>query len=361
MRGNESRKPYSPRTGVALYSLWTLFCLLLILVGIQDNRHNSNIRWWAPILWEGSSAIVLTLWLIRRRRVAPRFDQYLDRPLYGIGHQLKWLPVWAVIFIAAVYSFRHGVYSLLGETYQHEAWGFVFVYETLKLGLFMGLWLGILFGFESFARLQLERERSLAIQKALTEAQLSQLKAQLQPHFLFNTLNTISSLMLTDVTQADRLLARLGDLLRGSLQAGKQNLASLLEELQLLEIYAQIMQERFGDRATILWEVEESAANAIVPSLLLQPILENAFKHGVERSRRKETVRIAARRIDGQLHVMIHNTGSSLSTTRHDGIGMRNCRERLRVLYGEHASLELSGDASGVEAHIVIPYSERQQ
>jgi LytS/YehU family sensor histidine kinase len=337
--------------------LWALFWLLLMLIAIQDNRHDS--RWWAPILSEGSSAVFGTLWLNQRRRVVRSFDQYLDRPLYWIGHQLKWVPVWAVIFVAAVYSFRHGVYALLGQTYHHDSWGSVFVYETLKLGLFMGLWLGILFGFESFGQLQVERERSLAIQAMLAEAQLSQLKAQLQPHFLFNTLNTISSLMFTDVAQADRLLARLGDLLRSSLLAGKQSFATLREELRILELYARIMQERFGDRAVMLWEVDERSANARVPCLLLQPLLENAFKHGVELSRRKETVRVAARRIGHQLHVTIHNTGSSLSTMRSDGIGVRNCRERLRVLYGAEGSLDLATDSTGVEAHIVIPYSEQ--
>jgi hypothetical protein len=360
MRSNEPSNSNSHGAGSAIYTLWVLFWLLDIFVAIQDNSHNPSTRWWQPILWEGSSAIAGTFWLIRRRRVARHFEQYLDRPLQWIGHQLKWLPAWAVLFVATVYPFRHGVYALLGLTYHHDSWGSVLVYETLKIGLFASLWLGIIFGFESFGRLQLERERSLAIKQVLAEAQLSQLKAQLQPHFLFNTLNTISSLMFTDVVQADRLLARVGDLLRASLQAGKQNLTSLREELRLLELYGQIMQERFGDRAVLLWEVDDSTANAVVPSLLLQPLLENAFKHGVERSRVKETVRVAARRLADQLHVVIHNTGSSLSAASGDGIGVHNCRERLRVLYGERASLDLATDATGVQAHLVIPYSERQ-
>jgi hypothetical protein len=361
MPSNAPSSPDSRRTDAALYALWLLFWLLDIFVAVQDHRHDPSTRWWQPILWEGSSAIAGTVWLIRRGHVARHFDQYLDRPLYWIWHQLKWLPVWTLVFIATVYAFRHAVYALLGETYHHDSWGSVFVYETLKIGLFASLWLGILFGFESFVRLQLEREHSLAIQKVLAEAQLSQLKAQLQPHFLFNTLNTISSLMFTDVAQADRLLARLGDLLRGSLQAGKQNLASLREELRLLELYAQIMLERFGDRAVLLWEVDDESADAVVPSLLLQPLLENAFKHGVERSRRIETVRVVARRIDNQLHMMIHNTGSSLSIAVSNGIGVQNCRERLRVLYGERASFGLTADATGVQAHIVIPYSDQHQ
>ena len=114
----------------------------------------------------------------------------------------------------------------------------------------------------------------------------------MQPHFLFNALNTISALMQVDVERADRLLTRLADLLRASLQAGARQMTSLREELKLLELYAQIMQERFADRVTLTWNVADDALDAAVPAMLLQPLLENAFKHGVERSREPVTIRI---------------------------------------------------------------------
>ncbi len=129
----------------------------------------------------------------------------------------------------------------------------------------------------------------LALQRHLAETQLSQLRAQLQPHFLFNALNTISAAMQVDVARADALLAQLADLLRASLQAGTRQTTSLREEIELLRRYAQIMQERFAERVTVSWDVAPDAADAEVPAMLLQPLLENAFKprspHGARQRR----------------------------------------------------------------------------
>ena len=211
------------------------------------------------------------------------------------------------------------------------------------------MWLGIIFGLASFTRWQQEREQLLTLQKHLAESQLAQLKAQLQPHFLFNALNTISSLMQVDVERADRLLTRLADLLRSSLQASARDMTSLREELKLLELYAQIMQERFAGRVTLTWNIADDALDAEIPALLLQPLLENAFKHGVERSREPVTIRVAAEKPGAELHVTIHNSDSSLPATPSNGIGLRNCRERLELIYGARASLEL--DAGGQRRH----------
>jgi sensor histidine kinase YesM len=347
------------RTTIPFYSLWALFWLLMVVVSIQGHLYNPATRWWQPILWEGSSMLAATAWVIHRRYIIWRYRQYLDRPITWMLQQLKWMPVLAVVFVVLVYAFRHGVYALMGASYQHEPWAFVFVSEILKLTVFLGLWLGVLFAFDSFELWQQQREHLFATQKALAEAQLSHLKAQLQPHFLFNALNTISSLMHTNVEQADQLLTRVGDLLRASLQANDHNLSPLRDELRLLELYAQIMQERFGDRLTLIWSIDSEVKNALVPSFLLQPLLENAFKHGVEPSSRKETVRIAATGVGNQLQVSIHNTGSTLAVVSSTGIGLSNCRERLRVLYGGRASLELTDTPGGVQVSITLPYSEQ--
>ena len=172
-------------------------------------------------LWEGTSCLVATFWLVLERRGANRWNQHLADPWRWFGKHLAWMPLIAVTFIVAIYGIRHGVYALTNETYEHESWSYIFVYESAKLVLFAGLWLGIIFGLESFARWREEREQLLALQKHLAESQLAQLKAQLQPHFLFNALNTISSLMQVDVERADRLLTRLADLLRASLRRAR--------------------------------------------------------------------------------------------------------------------------------------------
>jgi sensor histidine kinase YesM len=341
----------------ALFGLWALFWLLMAVVAIQEHLGDSDIRWWEPLLWEGSSCVLATCWLLLERHASPRWNDYVAQPWRWFAKHLVWLPVIFVTFIVVVYGIRHGVYALTGEIYEHDSWPTVFVYESVKLTLFAGLWLGIIFGLASFERWRQEREQLLTLQKHLAESQLAQLKAQLQPHFLFNALNTISSLMQVDVERADRLLTRLADLLRSSLQASARDVTSLREELKLLELYAQIMQERFAGRVTLAWNVADDALDARVPAMLLQPLLENAFKHGVERSREPVAIRIDAVKRANELHVEIHNTGSSLPGTPSTGIGLRNCRERLELLYGARASLQLEQDGDGVVVRLALPFT----
>jgi hypothetical protein len=350
------RAPIFPVSGVnrALFALWLPFWLLMVLISVEDHRGDHGIRWWEPVLWEGSSCLFATVLLLLQRRLTTGWSELLAQPRRWFGRQLAWLPVIVVAFVATVFAFRHGVYALTGEVYEHRSWLHLLFYEGVKLLLFTGLWLGIIFGLESFASWRTERERLLAVQKHLAESQLAQLKAQLQPHFLFNALNTISSLMQVDVPRADRLLTQLADLLRASLQAGERDLTSLREELDLLGLYARIMQERFAGRLTLDWQVDAEALDAAVPALLLQPLLENACKHGVERNTAPVEVVISARRDGERLDVQVRNTGTLADAG--GGIGLRNCRERLAVLFGPGASLTLAAERGSVVARVSLPW-----
>ena len=338
-----------------LYVVWGLFWLLMTIVAVQDVAFDAEIRWWEPLVWEGSSCVFATIWLLIHQRASAYFDQYLDRPAQWILQHVKWFPLITVTFVVCVYAVRHGIYALAGRQYHHEPWTFVIVYETVKIVLFAGLWLGIFFGFNSYRRWQDERRQLLLLQKSLADAQLAQLKAQLRPHLFFNVLNTISALMHIDVERADRLLAKLGDLLRTTLQSDDRDLTSLAEELRLLRLYADVMQERFSDRVTIEWHVEEGSEAASVPALILQPFLENAFKHGVEVSREHVRIDIATQGREDQLLLCVRNSGGN-SPEASGGIGIRNSRERLRMLFGERTSVELSRQGSYVEARIQLPW-----
>lgn len=335
--------------------LWALFWLLMITTAVQEALRNPGISWWEPILWEGTSALAATGWLLIALRARERYTQYLDRPLVYFGYHLRWLPLVVPTFIAAVYGVRHGVYELVGRRYDHPSWLWVLLNETLRLSLFAGLWLGILFGLDSHAQWRLQRRRLLEMQKALSEVQLGRLKAQLQPHFFFNVLNTISALMHVDVARADRLVAGLGELLRISLRSGEQEMTPLREELRLLELYAQIMQERFSDRVKLNWRVDPGMLETPVPSLLLQPLLENAFKHGVERSTVPVRIDVTAARAGNSLILAVSNTGSELESDYGEGVGLQNCRERLRIIYGKAATLHLENEDGGVAARVSIP------
>jgi two-component system LytT family sensor kinase len=340
----------------ALFAIWALFWLLMIVVSVEDHGDRRYYQWWEPYLWEGSSCLCATLWLVLQRRVATRWNAYLGRPAVWFGRHLVWFPLFAVTFVTLDYALRHSVYALAHVTYSHQPWPGLFVYETVKLFLYTALWLCIIFGLASFALWRQEREQLLMLQRDLAESQLAQLRAQLQPHFLFNALNTISSLMQVDVGRADRLLAQLADLLRSSLQAGAQQLTSLREELKLLELYANIMSERFIGRVSLSWNIAADTLDARVPAMLLQPLLENAFKHGVEPSARPVVVRVTAWRKGDALHVSIHNSGGALAANPSRGIGLTNCRERLKVLYGAQGRVDLEDDAEGVVAQLSLPF-----
>jgi two-component system, LytTR family, sensor kinase len=338
-----------------LFALWGLFWLLMMVVAVEDHR-DAGVRWWEPLVWEGSSCLIATAWLLLQRRAAPRWQALLAEPRRWFARHLAWAPLVAVTFIGGVYAIRHGVYGLARERYEHAGWAYVFFYESLKLVLFTSLWLCVIFGLESFERWKRERERLLTLQRHLAETQLSQLRAQLQPHFLFNALNTISAVMQVDVARADALLAQLADLLRASLQASVRQTTSLREEIELLRRYAQIMQERFADRVTVSWDVAADAGDGEVPAMLLQPLLENAFKHGVEQSREPVAISIRARRGPESLSVTVRNSGSTLAASGRGGIGLANCRERIALLYGDRARLDVAQDGDGVVATLEQPW-----
>jgi hypothetical protein len=347
------------RSDGLLYALWAVFCLLMILIAVRDYYRGGGQSLWKPVFWEGSATLYTTLLMVIQRTAGRRnYNPWLGDPLKWFGHHLKWLPACVLTFVIMVYGVRHGVYILLGETYRHEPWAFVISYEGVKLALFIGLWLGVIFAFDSFAHWRTQQQHLLTLQRALAESRLAALSAQLRPHFFFNTLNTISALMHLDVARADRLLTRLGDLLRASLQPPGQDLVPLAEELRLLELYARIMLERFADRVTIEWQIDAALLTHGVPAMLMQPLVENAFKHAVEQGRHKVHIEIAAARAGGDLVLCVRNTGSTLPSSFREGVGLRNCRERLRVLYGEAATVRIDASNTGVATVVALPYRD---
>ncbi|MEW9570369.1 sensor histidine kinase [Rhodanobacter sp. Si-c] len=349
---------FPQKSMAALWALWAVFWLLMIGVAIEDQLRDPLTRWWEPILTEGSSALVSTGWMWFAVQVRGRYARYLDKPLIWFASYLRWLPLIFITWIAVVYAIRHGVYAAVGRTYEHPGWGFVVVYESLKITYNTGLWLGVLFGIDSYGQWQLQWRRLLQTQKALAEAQLAQLQGQLRPHFLFNALNTVSALMHTDVARADRLVAALGDLLRISLRSNEHEMTPLAEELRTLELYAGIMHERFRDRVALDWQIDRTVLDIPVPALLLQPLLENVFKHGVERTVTPVRIHVGARRENGSLEIVVSNSGSILAPEHRDGVGFRNCRERLGIIYGNAASLLVSNEGDGVAARVSIPLAD---
>lgn len=198
------------------------------------------------------------------------------------------------------------------------------------------------------AELALETSR---LETSLTRARLDSLRMQLNPHFLFNTLNTVSVLAMKGERQrVVRMLTMLGDLLRLSLDQSEP-LVTLGEELEFLDRYLEIEQVRFGERLILRRDIEPAALDAEVPSLLLQPLFENAIQHGIARRPGAGHIDLSVRVVDDALDITVADSGRGFSAEAlagtHDGIGLANTRARLAQLYGDRHAIELSNASGG--------------
>lgn len=198
-------------------------------------------------------------------------------------------------------------------------------------------------------------------QEQLSEAQLHVLKSQLQPHFLFNALNTISAYVRTDPAMAERIVDRLARLLRETLASAATQEVSLREELAALEPYLEIEQARFEDRLTVHRSVEPTALDAAVPHFVLQPLVENAIRHGLAQRSAPGTIEIGAWRKGKDLYLSVRDDGQGLRPDfdgRRDwGVGLSNTQDRLAQLYGEDQAMQLTRAAGGGTAVLLrIPY-----
>jgi two-component system LytT family sensor kinase len=195
--------------------------------------------------------------------------------------------------------------------------------------------------------------RAAQLQTQLAEAQLQALKMQLQPHFLFNTLHSISALVYKDVEAADRMIARLGDFLRLTLENSGTQEVSLQQELEFLKCYLEIERIRFQDRLTTTLRIDAQALDVQVPNLILQPIVENAIRHGVAPRSTPGQIDILAERKNGTLRIRIKDNGPGLTLNRSldsnfkEGVGLANTRARLEQLYGAAHRFELANDPRG--------------
>lgn len=198
-----------------------------------------------------------------------------------------------------------------------------------------------------------------ALQKARlsAETELQALKMELQPHFLFNTLNTISTLMERDPEGANEVLVLVADMLEIALANVRDQEVTLEEELDTLKLYVQIQQIRFGDRLRVEYDIDPDTLNLRVPHMLLQPIVENAIKHGISGRAAGGWVKISARVLDEELQLIVQDDGVGLRNGRTgSGVGLKNTRERLGVLYGDRHRFELrNGPNGGACAEISIP------
>lgn len=236
------------------------------------------------------------------------------------------------------------------------AYALGYVYSVLA---WVGLYLGIKFNWQ----LQDETRRALAARAIAHQAQLKMLRFQLNPHFLFNTLNAISTLILDrDSASANRMMQGLAGFLRHSLDSDPMQRVTLRQELDALTLYLDIEKIRFAERLRVETDIDEDCWRALLPSLLLQPLVENAIKYAVARQVSGGRIRIEARREGMHLVLAVIDDGPGCVNLDGEqlppgkGVGLRNTRERLAVLYGESGSFRVRNLHPGIEAKLCIPF-----
>jgi two-component system, LytTR family, sensor kinase len=344
--------------------------------------------------------IFFGFWTVIGLSFASQF--YLSSPKFGNaiswGQAVIWALgdwyVWAIlslpiIWLARNFPLARGEWLRNGLIHLAASGLFSLLYMVLRawLGLWQSAWAGQTITFmEAFAPLFLKtfhfnlliywvivsvthafdyyrkfQERELQasdLEKSLAQAKLQALQMQLNPHFLFNTLHAISALMHKDVDAAERMIARLSDLLRYALESTDAQEVPLEQELTFLERYLEIEKTRFGERLTLSMKIDPGTLRAQVPNLVLQPLVENAIRHGIEPHAKPGRIEICATREREMLKFEIRDNGAGLTTSHlEEGVGLSNTRARLEQLYGDKHQLNIENSpGGGVRVDLSIPF-----
>jgi two-component system, LytTR family, sensor kinase len=284
---------------------------------------------------------------------------------FRFGEAPWWRLVPIHLGVAAVLSIAHTtlmgvsraiVFPLVGMgSYDYGVMRWRYPMEFSNFVVMYAIFVGALNLFDYYRELRNRQIAAAELETRLAQSQLQNLQLQLQPHFLFNVLNTISSVMYEDIARADTMLAQLSDLLRRTLRRPDAQQVPLEEEIETVRMYVRIMQERFGDDLRVEVTMDPDVAQMLVPQLLLQPLVENSIRHAGGKTPLEVTVRAA--RSDGELLLRVSDNGPGLQgATIEKGIGLTNTAERLAALYGERHRLSFDNiPGGGLTVSVRIP------
>lgn len=327
---------------------WTLFGLFFASQGyLAQARLGGHIEWtrtlavWLMCAYSWASVTPFILWLARR------FPLERRSWLRSLAIHLASSAFFSV-FALIIFIFLRGI--ILADDTRPP------LVESLRSLAMAEFHAGILIYFSivgidhalDYYRRYRDRElRASQLETRLIQAQLDALKMQLHPHFLFNTLNSVSVLMRCDVEAADRMLVGLSNLLRVALASKTAHEIPLRQELDFLEKYLEIEQTRFCDRLRVRMRIDREVIEAMVPHLIFQPLVENAIRHGIRDRESGGLVEIRAGRRGDKVHLEVRDDGPGIEETFFEGVGLSNTRARLEYLYGADGKLELKNDCEG--------------
>jgi two-component system LytT family sensor kinase len=272
----------------------------------------------------------------------------------------------SLYFTALIWTLVKNVnnWEIYKKGYRPEEWYWYFK-DTINSLIMIGCWTGAYFGVKNYQMLLREKQNVLKASSMAHQAHIKMLRYQLNPHFLFNTLNAISTLILMKENKtAEAMVSRLSDFLRYSLDKDPIRRVPLIQEIQALELYLEIEEVRFEDRLTVVWDIEEKTKSALVPSLILQPIIENSIKFAISKLEDGGCISISAKTFGRDLMLNVSDNGpgaeiknGQLPVSKSGGVGLHNIKERLEALYLNKHSFVISHNyPTGIKVNIRIPY-----
>ncbi|HEY5911480.1 MAG TPA: histidine kinase [Verrucomicrobiae bacterium] len=345
--------------GLLFFAFWTLIGLSFACqFHISTSQAGLDVSWKQAIsyaLADWYVFAVLSLPVIRLARVYH----------FEAGKRGRSLAVHAAG--SALFSGAYMVLRAWVGTWQSQA-GFLQAFQPLLVKtwhfnlLLYWVMVAVACAFDYYRKYRDRELRTAELENRLAQARLQALQMQLNPHFLFNSLHSISALMHKDIEAADRMISRLGELLRAALDSSDAQEVSLRQELDFVKKYLELEQIRFGNRLVVRIEAAPETLDAQVPNLILQPLVENAIRHGIEPHARAGQIKLQASRQGDGLALEVHDNGEGLpqNAAPSEGVGLSNTRARLRTLYGDAHEFEMRGAAGGgLMVRVLIPFRTR--
>jgi two-component system LytT family sensor kinase len=348
-------RPRAARSGWVIYAVLVLLFGLYLGINSMVGLRGTGIAGWKPMVWELSSVVVIfaLIPLVVRFEAHFRLDGH-PRWRIAIAHAGGAL-IFSALHVAGMLLLRKLAYAVVGQRYEFDSLAIQAFYELQKDLITYVVILVVIFANREFQVRRTSDLRAAELAAELGQARLKHLTAQIEPHFLFNTLNAISNRMHEDVEAADRMISSLGSLMRAAYDSDNQVLVPLERELSWLRDYAAMMTERFRGQLSFDLKAAPGLETVEVPRLLLQPLVENALRHGLPDGRGNLTVEVV--RQGTQLLYTVSDNGVGIGDTRiKPGTGLSNVARRLELLFpGTHTFTLAAGHPAGTVVTVSFP------
>jgi two-component sensor histidine kinase len=331
---------------------WGLFWLVLTLGSLNSDTPKALVHREVVAQTQLAVSFIVCTHLLRILLLALRHRDFsVVRFLAGLAASV----IATSAAVAGPWVYLSAYYGLPGDFPQQPSLGFAFTVFLFAMSLILGVWVCFYFGYHYYMRYQQGLVERLQLDTAIKDAELRALRAQINPHFLFNSLNTLRALIPRNLDRPREAITLLAELLRASLTMGQQRTITLAQEMETVRNYLALEQLRFEERLRVHISIAPETCTHMLPPFVLQTLVENALKFGVAPFETGGEIFIAAKDESGVLHLTVKNQGALNAASSGTGLGLKNARARLHLLCGPDASITLTQDGAWVVARLVVP------